>query len=187
GKVEITLDGDEEHPLLKKIVSDGTALVTGEKGQKLLCPGKVLFIPGQRRLEAKAYEGKEIAFEDRTGKFQADYARLQFAEPIAELKVDKAMLKGRVRLSGLVFLPESFSQVALADEVRLDVPAKKAIFKSSEIQPVLYFDPQQNVQISAPKVVASLKEDGTVSAQGKGTVRFKFTGAELDLLRLPGK
>lgn len=133
-------------------------------------------------------ENLQVHFADSMGEIYADEMYVNYQEINNRMTPVKIFLKGNVwllsRSSADKEDPGKILQFAMADRLEYDVPTKEMLCMADGNKRVLFFDKNNNLQVSAPSVKARrdplTKKD---AIQGMGDVRFSFIEKEYEQLK----
>lgn len=188
---------------LQSIKSDGLILVTHQEGllkqpHCLTCHGKMLVdhqvleitMDSPRGKQGRVIKNKQVTFNDSLGEMQADKLKMSYRFQNGKIIPVKLKLEGNVSLLDrkndrtAPFDRPQILHYALADCVDYDPQTKEVLFSGSKKKRVLFYDKENNLQVSAPKL--KVKRDQATkkeSVQGIGDVRFSFLEREFEQLR----
>lgn len=133
-------------------------------------------------------ENLQVHFSDSMGEIFADEVFITYKEINKKMTPVKLFLKGNVwllsRTSADKEDPGKILQFAMADRVEYDVAAKEVLCLADFNKRVLFFDKNNNLQISAPSVKAKRDPNTQKEAiQGMGDVRFSFIDQENEQMK----
>lgn len=141
-----------------------------------------------RDVDNNVLENLQVHFIDPMGEIYADEVFVDYKEINKRMTPIKLLLKGNVwllsRTSADKDDPGKVVQFAMADCVEYDIAAKEMLCMADFNKRVLFFDKNNNLQISAPAVKAkrdSLTQKNAI--QGMGDVRFSFIEKEFEQLK----
>ncbi len=133
-------------------------------------------------------EDFQVHFTDPMGEIFADEVFITYKEINKTMTPVKLLLKGHVWLLSRTSVdkedPGKILQFAVADRIEYDIPTKEMLCLADLNKRVLFFDKNNNLQISASSVKA--KRDLHThkdSIQGIGDVRFSFIEKEYEQLK----
>jgi len=125
----------------------------------------------------------QVTYTDTVGEIYADRAKVDYQEVNGSLEAVRIILFDNVRLVNMETLEKPASQHALADEVHY-FPKERSTILEGKNAPVLFYDQQRDIQLSAYTVRAErdpVTKKETI--QGVGNVRFTFGPEELEKIK----
>lgn len=173
---------DLKNGVIQKIDFLGnTAINYAQEGQNysLISDGNMVLDTSKMHLFAKKQQ-QQISLEDAIGKIYGDSLIIEYNKKHNKFKPKKIILEDNIRMingfkENKVGVPIKY---ALADKMELCCESKKFDLTSKNTKFVLFYDPINNIKISAHGITF---ENGKFT--GKGNVRFHFLSKELEEIR----
>jgi len=153
----------------------GFVHIDGPMKEILECKGVIKIHEGRQEMTLIADKGESILFKTNDYMMKASKARLFYKQgdnrfiPI-KLEIEEEVVLIDLRSDKKAFGKSHQAEIFLEDQ-RIHLYGKGS-------SRVLYVDTTQDINLSAPEVVITKSNDGKVSAQGIGAVRFSFNEEE---------
>lgn len=167
---------------VERIRAEGPATFVSLLGEKLYCSGMVTIDREEGTITASSPREDPLVFLGNS-------YRLSCLEFIGTFSEDNEVLTPlSCEMIGEVSLidenPNRFLRCALADHVIYDPGNDLMILKSSPEKRVLFWDKEENIQISAHELhITDFSDKKQEKIEGKGSVHFLLSSEEKDLFR----
>ncbi len=158
---------------LQKIAAKGDVRIN-QKDEWCIFAGFATLEPASQTLFLEGEEGRQLFFQNNSGKIFADRAEVY-------LNTKLCHLEGSVRM---INRQGALSQIALADDVVISREEGELIFQAHPNKHALFYDSVNKLQVSAAQL--KVKKDpvtGKETVRGIGDVRFHFSGQEFDRIK----
>lgn len=165
---------------LQEAGMNGFVHIDGPLNEILECQGIIKIHEGRQEMTLIADKGESILFKTSDYLLKAAKARLFYKQGVdrfipIKLEIEEDVVLIDLRTDKKAYGKSHQAEVFLEDQ-RIHLYGKGAAR-------VLYVDTSQDINLSAPEVVITKTNDGKVSAQGIGAVRFGFNEEERKALQ----
>ncbi|MDN3505948.1 MAG: hypothetical protein P0S96_01815 [Simkaniaceae bacterium] len=144
----------------------------------LVCYGQMELNQDRLALTLESPIGQPLEYFHDGMKLTADHAELDYTQGKDSIHPEKLLLQGNIQLS----TTEDSSRCAIADQFAYFPDEKKIILSTKQENPVLFWDAEQKLSISAREIHITRGEKGE-NIKGVGNVRFAFSSTENALLK----
>ena len=144
----------------------------------LVCYGQMQLDQDRLVLTLESPMGQPLEYFHDTMKLTADHAQLKYAQEGGFIHPEKLLLQGNIQLAAT----GDTSRCAVADQFAYFPKEKKIVLSTKQDSPVLFWDAEQKLSISAKEIHITRSEKGE-NVKGVGNVRFAFSSMENTLLK----
>lgn len=173
-RVKLGANNQVEEALL-----DGLIEIKGPEGQSLECTGVVKLHEGKQQLVLKAHPDQYIVFKTDDLVIKSSRARLFYKQQGNKFIPLKLELEDKVQLfdqrQDRKVYGKAFQAHVFLEENRVQL-------YGDDKNRVLYVDESLDMNLSAPEVLVQKNDEGKLSVQGIGAVRFSFNDEEKKLI-----
>lgn len=173
-RVKLGANNQVEEALL-----DGLIEIKGPEGQSLECTGIVKLHEGKQQLVLKAHPDQYIVFKTDDLVIKSSRARLFYKQQGNKFVPLKLELEDKVQLfdqrQDRKVYGKAFQAHVFLEENRVQL-------YGDDKNRVLYVDESLDMNLSAPEVLVQKNDEGKLSVQGIGAVRFSFNDEEKKLI-----
>lgn len=160
---------------IQTIETKGKTILSSNEGESLTSYGTLKLDRDELLVTCESPPSKQLKYESEELLLFADTARIEYFLQGFELKPRAIYLDGNIQ-----FFSHDLSRPlrkGIADHVIHDPITRETHLIADHGRPVLFWDEEKNLQLSAPEIlIAREKEEEVV--KGIGTVRFTFTEEE---------
>lgn len=168
-----------ERKSIKEAHLEGLVKISGPHDQTLECPGVLKMHEGKQILVLKAKEGHFVSFKSQDLLIKASRARLFYKQQGQKFVPLKLELEDQVQLYDM---RENKKIYGKAHQAMVFLEEERVQLYGEGQKRVLYIDESIDLRLSAPEVAIRKNEQGKLSVQGVGAVRFSFNDEEKVLL-----
>lgn len=173
-RVKLGANNQVEEALL-----DGLIEIKGPEGQSLECTGIVKLHEGKQQLVLKAHADQCIVFKTDDLIIKSSRARLFYKQQGNKFIPLKLELEDKVQL----FDQRQDRKVyGKAYQAHVFLEENRVQLYGDDKNRVLYVDESLDMNLSAPEVLVQKNDEGKLSVQGIGAVRFSFNDEEKKLI-----
>jgi len=165
---------------VEEAVLDGLIHITGPQGQTLECPGLLRLHEGKQLLVLKAHEGEFITCKTQDLLVKASRARLFYKQDGNKFIPMKLELEDKVQLFDLRTNRKIYGK---AHKAHMFMHDDRLHLYGDGSNRVLYVDESLDLTLSAPEVLVQKNDEGKLSVQGVGAVRFSFNDEEQHIIQ----
>jgi lipopolysaccharide export system protein LptA len=193
GKIEVAkevvavLTKSDGKQILKGIHADGEVVLT-HSDHTLKSYGSLTVDHQKMEIKLQSPPDRQVFFEDAKGQIYADKAFIKYDFLDRKMSPNRIVLQGNAKIENRFDRSETdqtkVSQYVISDRVDFIPQTKEMTFKADKDKRVLFFDKENNLEVSAPKIkVIRDKAAGKDTIQGFGNVRFNLATGEFEQLR----
>lgn len=168
-----------DHKQVEEALLDGFIQIKGKEGQTLECVGIVKLHEGKQQLVLKAHPEQYIVLKTEDLVIKSNKARLFYKQQGNRFIPLKLELEDQVQLfdqrQDRKVYGKAFQAHVFLEENRVQL-------YGDDKHRVLYVDESLDMNLSAPEVLVQKNDEGKLSVQGIGAVRFSFNDEERKLI-----
>lgn len=164
---------------VKEAFFDGYIHIMGPHGQKLECPGVLRMHEEKQILVLKAHPNQFVSCSTDDLLVKAKRSRIFYKQESGKFIAIKLELEDDVQLFDLREGKKIFGKAQVA---HLFLEDQRLQLYGDAQKRVLYVDESIDFHLSAPEVVVRKNDQGKLSVQGIGAVRFSFNDEEKSLI-----
>lgn len=168
-----------ENNQVEEALLDGFIQIQGPSGQTLDCMGILKLHEGKQQLVMKAHPGQFIVLKTSDLVIKSCKARLFYKQQGNKFVPLKLELEDQVQL----FDKRQDRQIyGKAFQAHVFLEEDRVQLYGDSTNRVLYVDESLDMNLSAPEVLVQKNDEGKLSVQGIGAVRFSFNDEEKKLV-----